>query len=156
VAEGESPAQPPARRNDDENAPPGEVISEDALTPPFGGATEWYAAQFRSGPLPEAVEFDQYETTLPGAADRILRLNERAMDLTEAEAQQRHKIETKIVDANITNQSRGQAIATFFGIVGFGAAVAFVATGKNVAAFIAVLVPLGAFISRFIRRPNGS
>src|SRR4051794_15976141 len=91
--------------------------------------------------------------TLPGTADRLLQLSERAMDLMEKEAGQRHTIETKIVDANITNQSRGQIIATFFGLVGFAAAIVFVATGRNTAAFIAVLVPLGAFISRFIRRP---
>ncbi len=159
MTEGEGDAQPLARRDDPDEV---EALSEEAefeespqeLGPFAGGG--WWAASFRSGPLPAASEYDQYEATLPGTADRILRLTERAMDLTEGEAQQRHAIETRIVDANIKNQSRGQVIATFFGIVGFVAAIAFVATGRNVAAFIAVLVPLGAFISRFIRRPSGS
>jgi uncharacterized membrane protein len=152
----DTPVQPPAPRTAPAPATPGEVVPEEDLTPPFGPPGSWFAAQYRSGPLPEAAEFDRYETTLPGAADRILRLNERAMDLTEAEAGHRHTIETKIVDGNLQNQSRGQIIATFFGVVGFAAAIAFVVAGEDVAAFIAVLVPLGAFISRFIRRPNGS
>jgi uncharacterized membrane protein len=151
---GEEPQHPATQDDPDAEVLAGEIEQE--ATPeelqPF--TTEWFVA--RSGPLPTAAEYDRYEATLPGSADRILRLSERAMDLTEQEATQRHTIETKIVDANITNQTRGQMIATFFGLVGFAAAIAFVATGQNVAAFIAVLVPLGAFISRFIRPPNGS
>jgi uncharacterized membrane protein len=151
--EGEE-AQHPATQDDPDAEVLAGEIEQEAIPEelqPF--TTEWFIA--RSGPLPTAAEYMRYETTLPGSADRILRLSERAMDLTEKEATQRHSIETKIVDANITNQKRGQGIATFFGLVGFAAAIAFVATGQNVAAFIAVLVPLGAFISRFIRPPNG-
>lgn len=147
---------PPAPRESEDEELVGEI--EDEVTPNFGALSQggWMSATFSSGPLPPASELDQYETTLPGTADRLLRISERAMDLMEKEAAQRHAIETKIVDANVTNQSRGQIIATFFGVVGFAAAIAFVVTGRNTAAFIAVLVPLGAFISRFIRvPPNG-
>jgi uncharacterized membrane protein len=143
LTEGADPGQPPARRQEVESPPEDQEQS--------GTAVGWFA-EWRSGPLPEAAEYELYERTLPGTADRILRLNERAMDLTEREATHRHDVETKIVEANIRNQSRGQVIATFFGVLGFAAAIGFVATGRNVAAFVAILVPLGAFVSRFIRR----
>jgi len=157
VSEGDGDDQHPARQDEESEAEvvPGEIETEVPEAGPF--ADSWWAAQMTEtrGPLPQAREFGQYEAALPGTGDRIVKLAERAMDLTEREASQRHTIENKIVDANIENQSRGQIIATFFGVVGFAAAIAFVATGRNVAAFVAVLVPLGAFISRFIRRPNG-
>jgi uncharacterized membrane protein len=154
VTEGDDPFRPPARRDDEiAEEVEGEVVPDDAPPPgPFGLG---YWAQFRSGPLPEAWEYESYETTLPGAADRILRLTERAMDLTEREATHRHSVEAQIVRGNLKNQNRGQLIAAAFGAVGFAAAITFVALGKNAAAFVAILVPLGAFISRFIRRPNG-
>jgi uncharacterized membrane protein len=153
VTEDGEAAHPPARQED--AAGRGEIAAPgDDEDWPFAGSA-WMAAQVRTGPLPEAAEFQKYEAVLPGAADRILRITERAMDLTEREAGHRHEVERSVVGANIKNQSRGQWIATFFGIVGFGAAIAFVVAGQNVAAFVAVLVPLGAFISRFIRRPNG-
>lgn len=47
-----------------------------------------------SGPIPAALELREYERTLPGAADRIIKM-------AENENNQRHKIERDLVDAAI-------------------------------------------------------
>lgn len=47
-----------------------------------------------SGPLPPAVEFDRYEKTCPGAAERIL-------SLAEKESIHRHGIENILVSEQV-------------------------------------------------------
>jgi uncharacterized membrane protein len=56
-----------------------------------------------SGPLPSSEEFAGYEQTLPGAANRILKL-------MEEETVHRHKIEDKVVDESLKISRRGQNI----------------------------------------------
>ncbi len=53
------------------------------------------------GPLPQANEFEHYESTLPGAADRILAMAER-------EALHRQGLDVKMVDASIRQSGIGQ------------------------------------------------
>ncbi|TGX80193.1 DUF2335 domain-containing protein [Palleniella muris] len=54
-----------------------------------------------SGPLPAPEDFAQYEKTLPGATDCILRMTERQIEY-------RIKQEDKIIDGKLKMAARGQ------------------------------------------------
>jgi uncharacterized membrane protein len=108
------------------------------------------ATQWHQGPLPEPGSYEAYERIHPGSAERILRLAERSMDLTEAEASHRRDVESKVVNHNIKHEDRSQKIATAFGTVGLVAGIVFISVGLSVEGLVALLVPLGAFISRFL------
>ena len=62
-----------------------------------------------NGPLPAPEDFKQYESVLPGAADRIISM---------AEKQQLHRtsLEKEIVDRNFNQSSRGQIIGGILAI----------------------------------------
>lgn len=66
-----------------------------------------------SGPLPPAEDYDRYEHTLPGAANRIL-------EMAEKQLEHRLNNENKIIDNTIKQTNRGQifgASVSFFGLV---------------------------------------
>jgi len=78
--------------------------------------------QSHSGPLPSSREFRGYNTVLPGAADRILRMAER-------EQEHRQSLETKVVHDDLRLKGRGQvyslaalalmlAVVVVFGLLG--------------------------------------
>ncbi|MEX0813026.1 MAG: DUF2335 domain-containing protein [Chitinophagales bacterium] len=69
-----------------------------------------------SGPLPPPGVYAQYEQILPGAADRIL-------VMAEENAQDRKKINTKIVDADIKRSLTGQILGFILSILFIGAAI---------------------------------
>jgi uncharacterized membrane protein len=62
-----------------------------------------------SGPLPPSAEFDRYNTTLPGAAERILALAEK-------EAEHRHGAEDLLVQEEVRASRTGQKFAFVLGI----------------------------------------
>lgn len=66
-----------------------------------------------SGPLPPAEDYDRYEHTLPGAANRIL-------EMAEKQLEHRLNNENKIIDNTIKQTNRGQifgASVSFFGLI---------------------------------------
>lgn len=69
-----------------------------------------------SGPLPHPAILEGYEKTLPGAADRILKM-------AEMNASNRHLINHKIVDADNKRSGRGQVLGFILSIVFIGAAI---------------------------------
>ncbi len=60
--------------------------------------------QQHSGPLPTALEFDGYEKSLPGSADRILAM-------AENEGGHRRKLEEKLIASEIGQKKAGQYFA---------------------------------------------
>jgi uncharacterized membrane protein len=61
------------------------------------------------GPLPAAAEFERYNTTFPGAAERILAMAER-------EAEHRHGAEDQLVKEEVRASKTGQTFAFVLGI----------------------------------------
>lgn len=118
-------------------------------------SASFFEARWHSGPLPSAEDYGRYESVHPGSAERILALAERAMVLTEQEAAHRHQVEDEVVGANLKNQNRGQIIAAVLAFIGLVAGITFIALGQSVEGLIALLVPLGAFVSRFLGRHYG-
>lgn len=68
------------------------------------------------GPLPHPAILEGYEKTLPGAADRVLKM-------AEENASNRHDINHKIVDADNMRSGRGQILGFILSIFFVGAAI---------------------------------
>lgn len=72
----------------------------------------------KSGPLPDADEFDRYEKALPGAGDRILQMAEKEqehrIELTKQEQTKYYKSNDKITLAGVISST----IVSISGIVG--------------------------------------
>jgi|GEM_PF-3396485 len=69
-----------------------------------------------AGPLPHPAILKRYEKTLPGAADRVLKMN-------EANATNRHILNDKIVNADNKRSGRGQILGFILSILFIGAAI---------------------------------
>jgi uncharacterized membrane protein len=54
----------------------------------------------RSGPLPEAQEYERYESTLPGAAERL-------MKMAETQSLHRQELEKAVIRSNIRDSLLG-------------------------------------------------
>ena len=70
--------------------------------------------EISSGPLPPPHFFEAYEQTLPGAADRILRM-------AEGEQRHRHRQQSGQLDSDIALETRGQwmaCVVAMSGIIG--------------------------------------
>lgn len=72
------------------------------------------------GPLPSPKHFEAYENVLPGSADRILKM-------AEAEQQERHNNNRRMIEAQISEFKKGQIIGAILvlllivvgGVLGF-------------------------------------
>ncbi len=117
-----------------EPAPPNQEIIE-RLEPYIqpGRATEaakvvqaMLIQQNHSGPLPTAREFKIYESVVPGAGDRIIKM-------AETEQSHRHGIETKVISDDVKIKLRGQNFALISLILMLFVVVALAYLGNPVA-----------------------
>ena len=106
--------------------------------------------QYR-GPIPQAAELQAYNEVLPGAADRILRMSEKALDA-------QIEVDTTLAHGDVGAIKRGQLLST--GVVGFSIAAALVlallgAPWEVVGIFIIPgLFEFGSSLVRAIREPS--
>lgn len=116
---------------------------------PVAGRAEVTVAHFRSGPLPPAEEVAAYESTLPGAFDRIL-------SMAEHQAEHRRRLETKVVDAVIRVEPRGQWLAFVIASLAILCGTLLVILDKSLeglaAMFTALAVLVGVFVQQKRRR----
>ncbi len=66
-------------------------------------------AEFK-GPIPPPDLFSAYEEVLPGSADRILKM-------AENEQKQQHKVQNKIIKANVTAEKLGMIFGFSFQVI---------------------------------------
>ena len=94
--------------------------------------------EFSSGPLPPPQFFQAYETTLPGAAERILTMAER-------EQKSRH-----------SREARGQWMAFLLALLGLLGGMALVYVDKSLEGLAAMLISIAIVIGVFIasKRPR--
>jgi len=95
-------------------------------------------SQSYKGPLPPPVLFQRYEETLPGAAERI-------MLLTEREQAHRQEWERSVLDAQRSDNRRGQWLGFGIAAMGMTSTVVCALLGSPTVA-IASLVPVVAGI----------
>ncbi len=100
-----------------------------------------------SGPIPPPQVLQQYNNTVPGAAERII---------TMAEKQSNHRIylEKRVVDSGIHKSYLGMILAAAIAIYGLYIAKEIAINGKEWAAAIVIALDLGGLISVAIY--NGS
>jgi uncharacterized membrane protein len=141
-------SKPPATQESQINIIEAEIASE--LDPLIRPDKKREAAQvvamiirkFHSGPLPAPDDFQQYEDTLAGSADRI-------MTMAEKEQNHRHKRDLRIVSSEYMVRILGQvgamvALAMLVGLVAYCASV-----GQPLAA--GVIGAVGAVVVGFLR-----
>ncbi|MFL0089935.1 DUF2335 domain-containing protein, partial [Tenacibaculum maritimum] len=78
-----------------------------------------------SGPLPDAETLIQYDSVIPGGADRIMKM---------AEKQQSHRIsiETKVVSSQSSQSKLGQVFGLIIGLAGIGCGTYLASVGQDV------------------------
>lgn len=75
-----------------------------------------------SGPLPTPEYFQGYENVVPGSAERILRM-------AETQSEHRKRQESKVIDGQLEQNSRGQIFAFILSLVCLGIAIYFATLG---------------------------
>lgn len=99
-----------------------------------------------NGPLPAPEDFKQYESVLPGAADRII-------SMAEKQLLHRTSLEKEIVDRNFNQSSRGQIIG---GLLAFCCLLASLVLGlyghETLAGVIATTTLIGTIIVFVLNR----
>lgn len=96
-----------------------------------------------SGPVPPPAVLQEFERTLPGAANRIFML-------AEAQARHRQSLEIRLSGSRIRTASRGQWLAFMVVIVGMGCGTWLAATGRELYGLASVLAPLTAAAALFV------
>lgn len=81
-------------------------------------------AEFFAGPLPPPAIFQEYESVLPGSADRILAMAEK-------QSAHRQDLETRALETNAYTARWGQRFAFVLGLLGIVGAVVLVVMGRT-------------------------
>lgn len=100
------------------------------------------AAAF-SGPLPPPSLLQQYNTVIPNAAERILRM-------AEQEGEHRHYIEKRLVDAQASQLKLGSIFAFVLGMTTVVGGLVLLYLGKDVGGLGSLIAGLAAIVAAFI------
>jgi len=68
----------------------------------------------------------------------------------EAQTRHRQSLERRMVDANISNRSRGQVMAFLIAMTAIIGGIVLVAVGRQVEGFATIFVPLSAIAGVFV------
>lgn len=117
---------------------------------PSVGLTSMTHMEMTSGPLPSSKELAGYERTLPGSADRILRMAEDSLR-SEIDSQKRI-VEIYAEDRKAENwvYKFTAAVSILITAVAFICSIVFFALGMNPAAFISFAGSMGFIAPRII------
>ena len=94
----------------------------------------------RSGPLPSVEEYAGYERVLPGAADRILAMAEKSLDVEISDRKAATAMEAADHKAENLSMLITSVAFSFLPWMAFGAAIVCAAFGNNVGTFIGSIV----------------
>ena len=98
-----------------------------------------------SGPLPPADELAQYESVLPGAAERIL-------SLAEKEAEHRHRADDKIIEKTLHFNKVGQILSFSLSLLSLGAVCLCVVLSQPGASIAPALIAIPSILSVIFNR----
>ena len=114
------------------------------------------------GPLPHPAALRQYEEILPGTAERIIKLAERGMDLTERQSAEQHEAEMarlRAMDRDLeqlhADTRRGQICGMLAALAAFGSAIAAVALGSPAVALAIVGATIATIVQAFVQERRG-
>ena len=137
MEEKKAPLQEVIRDLEEESGEPlsGE-IKERLITAAFRGEV------FR-GPLPHPEILVGYEQASPGSAERII-------SMAEKQADHRRAMESKLLDADIKNEHRGQIMAFSLATLISGGGIYLLAIGQDLSGLVALIAPLAGLAGMFI------
>lgn len=96
-----------------------------------------------AGPIPPPQVLEAYERTLPGSADRILKM-------AEEQSQHRQRLEQQVVAKNLTAQARGQHYAFGLSALLFGGSIYLLANGIQIGGLSTLVLAVAGIVSTFI------
>lgn len=107
-----------------------------------------------TGPLPPAAEFDRYESTLPGAAHRILAMAEsqssHRWQIERQQADTTREIQLRLVDVWSRNTKWGMICGTFISTVAIAGGIALAWSGKSAAGLGTIITALVGLVGSFV------
>jgi uncharacterized membrane protein len=101
------------------------------------------AATYHRGPLPDPVDFSEYEKICPGAADRIIKM-------AENQSAHRQKIEQSIVSIQNRNSLIGIIFAFIIGMTVISGGIYIVINGQTTGKVIAGTLFSGAGLAGLV------
>lgn len=100
-------------------------------------------SEYFNGPLPHPEIFERYEETLPGAADRIIRMAEK-------QSLHRQQLELKVICSNIDNEKRGMYLAFSITMIFVIGGFCLILLNKNIAGYTALISTFGFHIYNYL------
>ena len=109
------------------------------------------------GPLPRPRDFAEYDSVLPGAAERILRMAEQEQSHRHSMEKEEARQYGQYLDSDIKVIFRGQWFAFILISALIAGSVLLLSQGKNIAALVAFSTAIGtALATHIMGRKNGS
>ena len=102
---------------------------------------EMQVASF-SGPLPPPAVLAQYNDAVPNGADRIMAMAER-------QSAHRERLEARVVDGNVANQTRGSYFAFIVMLVAILSGFFLIHEGKGAEGLTSIIAAVGGVIGVF-------
>ncbi len=120
-----------------------EVLGATANRSRSGFRIATFEARYVSGPLPSPDILKQYDTVVPGSAERIITMAEQQGD-------HRRDLERKVIDSNIANERRGQRLGFILTLAAMAFGVLLVQKGATAAGVTSVLGALAVLAGVFV------
>jgi uncharacterized membrane protein len=95
-----------------------------------------------SGPLPPPTLLAQYNDVIPNGADRIMAMAER-------QSAHRERLEARVVDGNVANQTRGSYFAFMVMMVAILSGFYLIHEGRNAEGLTSIIAALSGVIGVF-------
>ena len=95
------------------------------------------------GPIPPPQLLEQYSKVIPNVAERI-------MAMAESQLQHRQSLESAVVLANVTAQSRGQISAFLLAALAIGGGIWLIAHDKNVEGLTAIIGAVTGLVAVYV------
>ena len=95
-----------------------------------------------SGPIPPPALLEKYNELIPNGAERILAMAEK-------QSTHREYLEKRVVDGNVSNQTRGSYFGFIISLVAILSGVWLIAHGKSTEGLVAIITSLGGLVSVF-------
>jgi uncharacterized membrane protein len=124
--------------------PPVTVSSPKQPAPRSGPRAEIAVSSERfTGPLPHPEILAQYDTIVPGLAERIVKM-------AESQAQHRQGLEHMVVQSNTRNERRGQVFGFLISVLVIGGSIYLIDSGKSAEGVTGIVVNLVSLVGVFV------
>jgi uncharacterized membrane protein len=115
---------------------------EGQQTNPQGGLLVQSMSASFSGPIPPPGLLEKYNEVVPNGAERILAMAEK-------QSAHREYLETRVIDGNVANQTRGSYFAFIISLVAIVGGFVLIEQGKSGAGLAAIITSLSGLVAVF-------